>query len=390
MLKPLCRLALVLAIGVGISPAAYPQTRPMNAPTALTQQLAALPDVVFHRRDEAAVHRLPEQAAMSGFQGVLIASARRVDRRADPQANVLVVTGRTRSREQRLRWHDNALLVAVDVDRGAVWAQPAFPVDPSKAPVDQPNALPQPASAPSTPFDRAALALASPDIPPPPEASAGGRAWIDAAAVLDLPRQPMRLALRLFDFDRVSNLAASELLDDGESPGPTPMAEVADLYTRLAATTTSAHPLPSPIRGPATPTALTAPGIAATLSRPGVDAGQPAQPVALHVALLLEPTRPMLIAAPLRGQALPPVFSHTGPPTAVVRASVMVLRPNQPASYLIPVSFPIWSVTPSGAPIAAAFSIDLAAHLPAAALQSGHLVYVLAGRHLAGPLTLGH
>jgi hypothetical protein len=59
--------------------------------------------------------------------------------------------------------------VAVDIDRGAVFAGPAFPIDASKSP-EPPEPAPTPAPAPSV------VMPAVPGIPPPPEGSDAGTA----------------------------------------------------------------------------------------------------------------------------------------------------------------------------------------------------------------------
>lgn len=352
----------------------------MDATAQLTQLIGSLPDAVFLQRDEAAVASLPSQAALAGLQGVVIGAPRRVDIKAGQGFSALVLVGRTTSRSRQLPWQDNAVLLATDVDRGQVFAAQAFPPNPSKSPPDQPKApkpQPQPQVAAPTP--------ASP-IPPPPEASNAGTAWVDLSEVLSLPRRTMRLALRLVYFDQVSNAVLVEQVGEGAPAGPTPMVEVQTVFDRLAAAGQSVHRLPLFTRHAATPAAPREPGIALALG----PVGPPGAPVPLHVALRLELTRPMTIdPVRLQGQASA-AFVKAGPPKALVRAAVLLVRRNRNEPYVIPVEFPLWSERELrvGEVIDAAFSVDLAALLPAAALEPGAQVYLLAGRHLAGPVAL--
>jgi len=197
----------------------------------------------------------------------------------------------------------------------------------------------------------------------------------------------MQLALRLVYFDQVSNPVLVDQVGESAIAGPTPMTEVQAVFARLAAAGQSTHRLPLFVRHPATPPAPAAPGIALALGR----IGAPGSPLPLHVALRLELTRPMTIdPVQLQGQA-PAAFVRNGPPKALVRAAVLLLRRNYDQPYVFPIEFPVWSERElrAGGAVDAAFSIDLAALLPPAAWADGAQVYVLAGRHLAGPAVLG-
>lgn len=375
----LCLALLLVALAAGQALAADNRTRPMDVTHTLTQTIGSLPDAALLQRDEAAVAALPGQAALAGFQGVLIGAPRRVDVRAGQALTALVLSGRSSSRSRQLPWLDNAVLLATDVDRGQVFTGPAFVPDPSKSPPDQPVA--------ARPAEAAAEAAPPPsDGPPPPEATSAGSAWLDVSRTLGLPRRTMRLALRLVYHDQVSNTVLVEQAGDGPEAGATPMTEVQAVFERLAAAGQSAHRLPLYVRNPATPNAPAAPGLAFVLGR----IGSPGAALPLHAALRVELSRPMTIdPAQVQGPA-PAAFTRNGPPRALVRASVLLLRRNRNEPYLIPVEFPLWSERElrSGELVDAAFSIDLAALLPAAALEPGAQVYLLAGRHLAGPVAL--
>lgn len=373
----LCHALLLVALAAGQAWAADNRTRPMDATHTLTQTIGALPDAALLQRDEAAVAALPGQAALAGFQGVLIGAPRRVDARAGQALTALVLSGRSASRSRQLPWRDNAVLLAADVDRGQVFAGPAFVRDPSKAPPDQPVGA-RPAEA--------ATEAPAPSSDGPPEATSAGSAWLDVAGTLGLPRQTMRLALRLVYHDQVSNTVLVEQAGDGPEAGATPMAEVQAVFARLAEAGQSAHRLPLYVRNPATPSAPTGPGLAFVLGR----IAPPGAALPLHAALRIELSRPMMIdPARVQGPA-PAAFTRNGPPRALVRASVLLLRRNRNEPYLIPVEFPLWSERElrAGDLVDAAFSVDLAALLPAAALEPGAQVYLLAGRHLAGPVAL--
>ncbi len=379
-------ITLFLLLWLAIAPAAAADKRvtPMDPKTTLRDKLAALTDTQILQRQDAAVDALPAEAALAGVQGVLLAAPRRVEAAHLGDWSALVLSAGTASRQARVPWHTHAMLVATDVDRGTVFAAPAFGRDPSKSPELPGESDPsQGAAVPRS----ASPAPAAQAIPPPPEASSAGTAWVNVSTVLSLPRRPMQLALRLVYFDQVSNTVLVQQVGDGAAAGPTPMAEVQAVFARLAAAGQSVHRLPLFARHAATPAAPAEPGIALTLGR----SGAPGSPLPLHAALRLEMSRPMTIdPVRLQGQA-PAAFVRNGPPKALMRASVLLLRPNYEQPYVIPVEFPVWSERElrAGEAVDAAFSIDLAALLPPAALQAGSQVYVLAGRHIAGPVAVG-
>lgn len=369
-------LPLLLALALGLATAADRRVTPMDPTTNLKDQLAALPDAVYLQRQSAAVSDLPAAAALAGLQGVWIGAPRRVDAARGERWSALVLAAGTASREAALPWHTHAMLVACDVDRGTVFAAPAFPRDPSKSP-DRPDTAP-----PSEPTDGAAAAPPPPsrasDIPPPPEPSSAGFAWLDVPGLLRLPHTNARVALRVIDFDRPSNPVLVQRLVDATPLPTTPAADAMALVARVRSAGQSALRLPSYRRSDQTPP-LQGLGAVFTLSRQG-------QALPLHAALRIELFAPMMVqpsAAAMRSADVPA-------PTAIVRAALLVLRRNYPVPYLLPLEIPVWTDQPPalGKPIDAAFSVDLAALLPVGAAEPGAQVYLVAGRHLAGPEVL--
>jgi hypothetical protein len=362
---------LLVALATGVSHAAENRVRKMDVSTMLKEKIAGLGDNVYALRDDSAVAALPAEAALSDFQGLLLGAPRRVDLARNPEFAALLLAGRTPSRSARVPWHLNAVLVAVDIDRGAVFAGPAFPIDASKSP-EPPEPAPAPAPAPSV------VMPAVPGIPPPPEGSDAGTAWLDVQRLLRLPRQNSRLALRALYFDQFSNAAVVERVVDSTPLAQLPAADARALVARLRAAGQSTHKLPAYRRHESTPT-LSAAGAAFTIGRSGSS-------VPLHAALRIELFAPMIV----RQDAASRADKDLPLPAAVVRATVLVVRKDHNNPYLFPIEIPVWAeheLVP-GKLIDAAFSVDLATLLPAAVLKSAAQVYVLAGRHLGGPVAL--
>lgn len=362
-------LLLLAALAAAAFPAVEKQVRSMDATVMLMEKIAALADAVYFHRDAAAVSALPGDAAMSGFRGVLLGAPRRVDLTRESGLTALLVTGLTASRMTSLPFDRNAIIVAVDNDRGTVFAGPAFVTDPAKSP-EPPGAAPAEVPVPPPP-------PWPQDLPPLPEASSGGTAWLDVSQLLGLPRQEMSLTLHLVYFDQVSNAARVEQIG-AAAPLP-PALSTADalaLVARLRAAGQSQHRLPVFKRGPETP-ALDRPGAAFALGRIG-------SPLPLHATLRIELAPAMLVQPTTSAAADKP------PPAAVLRVAVLVVMRDRNEPHVFPIEVPVWSPTPlvAGQTIDAAFSIDLATLLPPAAVQPGALVYLLAGRHIAGPQAL--
>lgn len=369
-------LLLLLSLAHGVASAADRRMTAMDPITLVRDKIAALPDAVYLQRQAAAVADLPAEAAIAGARGTLIGAPRRVDASHTGPWWTLVLSARTASREAAVPWHTHATVVAVDVDRGIVRAGAAFARDAGKSP-DRPDAdgpQPPPAEAPVAPPPPGT----APGMPPPPEASRAGLAWIDVPGLLGMPQENARLALRVIDFDQPSNMALVQRLVDTTPLAMTPAADAAALVQRLRSAGQVGQRLPSFQRSADTPL-LQGLGAGFTLARNG-------SALPLHAALRIELFAPMLVQpsrAAMRASDLPQ-------PSAVVRAALLVLRRNLPTPYLVPIEVPVWTDTPPalGKPIEAAFSVDLAALLPAGAAEPGAQVYLLAGRHLAGPQVL--
>ncbi len=344
----------------------------MDPIASLRDKLAALPDAVYLQRQAAAVDELPSEAAMAGARGTSLGAPRRIEASHAGTWWALVLNARTPSREAAVPWHTHAMVVAVDVDRGTVLAGPALPPRAGKIPDrTDTEGQPPPNGATSPP------PLGSPGgIAPSPEASSAGLAWLDVPSLLGLPRRNARLAVRVIDFDQPSNVVVVERLVDAAPLAMTSAAEAATLAKHLRRVTQSGQALPSFQRGVDTP-ALPGPGVAFTLARRGSS-------LPLHAAVRVELAAPMVVE--------PSRPAESPPPAAVVRAALLVLRKNVPRPYVLPIEVPVWSDHPLslGTPIEAAFAVDLAAFAPAGAAEPGAQVYLLAGRHLAGPRVVPH
>lgn len=345
-------------------------TRAMTASATLTRHLDGLADAVLQRRDEAAIDALPLMAARLGFEGMLLAAPKRVDWARDTTLTGLLLSGLTDSRSRALNWHRNTIVLATDLDRGAVYAGSAFPRREDKSPG---TPLPPTDELPAKPNINPTSA-----IPPPPEAAAIGTAWMDLAGLLRLPRQTMRLAVRVLYFDQVSNAAQVQAIGVEPPAGPRPMADGLAILGRLAASGQRPSGLPVFKRSAQTPELAS---IGATFRVGRIGSALP-----LHAALKLQATAPMLLRV---GE--PPASPNARPlPSAIVRATIVLVQRDHPVPVMVPIEFPIWSARPlsPGDPIEAAFSIDLREHVPADALQAGAQLYLAAGPHLAGPIAL--
>lgn len=364
-------LALVLALPAVPCGGANQGIRAMTASATLARHLESLPDAALLHRDQSAIDTLPLMAARLGFDGLLLAAPKRIDWARDQALPALLLSGVTASRERALNWHRNTIVLATDVDRGVVYANATFPRREGKSPdtaelaPDQPPTSQRPAAAPSA-------------IPPPPEPAAIGTAWLALPTLLRLPTQTMRLAVRVIYYDQVSNGATIQAVGADPAAGPRPMADGLAVMGRLAAAGQRPSGLPVFKRSTNTPE-LTAPGLSVRVGRIG-------SALALHAALRLTATAPMLLsggdsASSPNGRPLP---------AALVRATIVLVQRDQPSPLLAPIEFPVWSARALsiGDTLDAAFSVDLADHLPASALQPGAQVYLVAGPHLAGPIAL--
>lgn len=343
----------------------------MDITALLKERIAGLADDVYSRRDQAAVAGLPPMAAMSGFQGTLLGVPRRVDLAREPGLTALVLSGRTRTRSHQLPWQRNAVLVASDVDRGTVYAGPAFHTGAGKSP--------GPAAAPLPPEPPPPVPAGAPGVPPPPEGSNVGTAWLDVQDLLSPPLHNARLALRVLYFDQVSNAPIVQRIADATPLAPRTQADAQALVERLRQAGQSRHKLPMFRRHAASP-ALTGSGVAFTLGPIG-------ESIPLHAALRIELAAPMLVQARPGGA---PAGQSPPPPQAVLKATILVVRRNHPTPHVLPLEFPVWFDGPvvAGQLVEAAFSVDLATLLHPQALEAGSQVYVLAGRHLGGPVPL--
>jgi hypothetical protein len=370
-MPPLFAQALLLALlFIGGTSVAETRKRTMDATTMLQERMAGLADAVYQRRDAAAVADLPGEAALSGFQGLLIGAPRRVEPGRDAEFHALLLSGRTPTQSQQVPWHDNAILVATDIDRGTVLAGPAFVRPATKSP--EPPAAPRPPEPPPQ------VAPAAPGVPPPPEGSNAGTAWLHVPSLLPLLPHNARLALRVLYFDRVSNAALTQRFVDTTPLSPRSLAEATEIVTRLRAAGQSAHKLPVYRRHAATPVAPEASGVAFTVGPIG-----PTMP--LHAALRVEVSVPMLVRG--ASSAGP---GNEAPPRAVLTATVLMVRRNHTEPHVLPIEFPLWSDKElvAGQTLEAAFSIDLATLLPPSAIEPGAQIYVLAGRHISPPQAL--
>jgi len=335
----------------------------------LNEAIAGLGDEVYLRRDDAAVRPLALQAAQAQFEGLLLGAPRRVDAAREGRFSALLLAGRSAARARALAWETNAMLVAADVDRGAVFAGPLVVIPADKTGVLPPAPAPEPAGDP-------ALEVQG-------EGHRAATVWLGLPELLDLPLRTSRLVLRVVHHDQVSNPAYVALLAKEPAAGPVPPADAAALIERLRQAGQGPLGLPAFRRGPQTPTLPTAaPGVAFELAT----AGAPSGALPLHAVLRLEATPAMTVQPPPAGS--PP--TRPPPPSALLRATVMVVLRDQPHPYLLAVEVPVWSAAPP-APrqlVDGAFSVDLATLLPPGAPRTGALVYVLAGRHIAGPQAL--
>lgn len=344
----------------------------MNVRTEFANRLAAYPDELYLRRDEAATAGLAIKALAAGLQGLVLGAPRSIDTDRHDALPALLLTGRNARRAARLEWERNAVLLASDLERGPVFAAEAFQGNPDKSPDDAPRGEPELAPA------------AEPQDDPLGAGNTAGTAWFDFRALLELPWRSGRLALRVIEFDTASNPVLVSLSSKAASAAELPAAQAIDLVRRLREVGQSAHRLPAFFRSPKTPP-LAAPGVALALDVAEGRAG--AGPLPVHGSIRLEVPRAMIVEPAAIDLARP---RAERPPSAVIGAMVLVLKENRPAPIQIPLQIPVWveAQLHPGVAVEAAFSIDLAVALPELVLPGHYQVYLAAGPYLSAPQAL--
>lgn len=356
-------LALAVALaGMLAGPFSQAAARPGASPSptaspAMKQVIERLPDDIYLRRDDAAVQPLAMQALDADFEGLLLGAPRRVELARHPTVQALVLNGRAQARATALPWASNGIVVATDVVRGDVIAGPAV-----ARPADKTYA----SDRPKAPGPRAAGAVAP--------ASAVGVQWIELSALPGWQARSARLALRLVDFDQVTepvftDVIGPERVEDAMSP--------AQAQARLDALARPQSPLLADERPTLAPPAQ--PGIAAAA---GATRGA-VRP--LQLAMKIELTRPMLVARPPR-----PSAGSDRVPAAVVRLTLLVVVKHDARPHLVPLDLPVPATRElrAGEAVDLSAVIDLNRALPPGPWQQGAQLYVFAGRHLSGPHAL--
>lgn len=370
--KRLCRPRLAAAcllatLGLAWSiPAQSQPTAPEARLAMLNQLIADLPDEVYFTRNDAATGQLASRAASSLFEGLLLGGPRRVELRRQPSFSALLLTSTSARRAREVPWNWNAMLVATDVARGDVFAGPALA--PPEDKIRQPSRALEPP--PSTAGDPSLEALG--------DGHSAGIVWLDLPGLINLPPRSARLALRVISFDQVSNPCVVDMLTGDPVEGEIPVKQALSIAERWQTSATATGLTLG--AGPATP-ALPGPGVAAALS------SRSGAVLPLHVALRVDLSRQMRVEKP------PPTTNPASGarlPAALIKATVLAVVKNVSDPFVGVVEVPIWAneALTTGAPVAAAFTVDLGRLLPARALQGDTRLYVLAGSFITQALTL--
>lgn len=369
----LAACSLLAIWGLGTTNGAFA----MEETEQLLARMRALPDAALRLKDKGAAAGLTTDALRQHFRGLLLAAPRSVDADADPRMTALLLTVRSRARSAALPLRRHAMVSAVDLDRGTVHVAPALPDDPAKRPVYRPPGAPAaqsaPAPRPSLSAEDQALLDAVGD------GDSADLLWLDVGKLLALPAGPGQYLLRIIDFDEVSNAAVMQVRSKAVAgPGVT-LAGAQEVATRARAAS-QAQGLPRFERGPLTPV-LGVPGISLALGSPATQGT--ARRVPLHGALKVKLTAQQIV--PRSGAP-----GAADSPSAIVRATVLVLMKNQSRPMLLPLEIPIWSdhALGSGDVVDAAFVADLSPVLPPQPPAGVYQVYLLSGPYLSGPHAL--
>lgn len=352
----------------------------MDEAEQLLAKMRQMADSAYRAGDRSAVASLPSEALRIQFRGILLGAAREVDLDAGQRVSGLALIGRSKARSEEISWRDNAIVVAADIERGVVRTAGAFDIDTGKE-GEPPRGKPR---APTVEPVRSAAEKAR--LEALGDGDTAGFVWLDVGQLLKLPREPARYVIRVLYFDQVSNPAVVNVRAKTSQPAAEPLA-AATVQARMAVVAqAAAHGLPRYGRSPLTPV-IDGPGVALNLGAPGVVAG--ARQLPAHGVLKLE-LLPQMIVSAAPGSGAPAPAASPKPPSALVRATVLVLMKDQTQAMRLPLEIPVWSdrALRAGEVVEAAFSVDLAAVLPATPPAGVYQVYLLSGQYLSGPYAL--
>lgn len=345
----------------------------MNARDRLVADLSRLGDEAYFREDASLATSMPKAAMDHGFRGLALGAPRAVPLASRGELLALLVTGESAARSRRVPLHANAVVVAVDTDRGAVLAAEAFPGDPTKTPDESDAGPPSAPKRPEPPEDPDAIG----------HGDTAGAAWLSIRELLPLPWQTSTLALRVIAFDEISNPAMVELMGPGPKANPLSRAAALEIAKRARAAE-AAQGSPRFARSAETP-ALPEDGAALALA--SRDAPATTRPLIVHGALRL-PLTPSSIVDPAGHSA--PSAGEPGAPGAVVKATILVVTLGVSTPWQLDLDIPVWSdhAPKAGEVVDLAFSLDLAGAHPGGLAAGEHCLYLLAGPHVSGPHTL--
>jgi hypothetical protein len=324
--------------------------------------LSRVSDASYLAKDEAVAESLPRNAMAYGFEGIALGAPRSIAAGASG-VPALLLSSESAGRSADVPLHRNAIAVAIDLDRGTILADEAFPMDPSKSPEEPPGAEPAPASEPPAQDPETAKALEELG-----DGRAAGAAWLDFEGLLGIPRRSSRLALRVVSFDRITNAPEVRLEGPEEEMAGPPAATAAEIATGGAAAGRSFG------RAAATPS-LPGEGVALAL----VAGADGAAPGAAHGALKIALPRASIVTASAEA-------GGARPPSAVLKALLLIAKKGSTHASRIEIDVPVWATgAKAGEVVEADFSLDLTKEIRPPLPAGSYCAWLLAGPHASAP-----
>lgn len=352
----------------------------MDDAERLLARMRSLPEAAYEHRDARSLDGLTTEALKLRFRGMLLSAPGTVDGGTDAGVPALLLMARSRARSAALPLQRNAIVVATDLDRGNTYVGPAFRSDPSKVPAFDATSGQAPQG--PSPINPTRSAEEQAWLEELGDGDSANLIWLEFGKLLGLGSRPARYALRVIDFDEVSNPAFAQVENDTVAEAVIPPEAVASAVARLRATDSS-RGLPSYKRTAQSPV-LAGPGAALKLGMPVNRNG--VREYAAHGSIKLEVSRQMIVGPSASGQQ-PTGEPSDRTPSALLRASVLVVMKGHARAMKTDVEIPVWTerTLRPGDVVEAFFSVDLAPVMPAAPPAGVYQVYLLAGPHLSGP-----
>ncbi len=352
----------------------------MSTPEQLLDELSRIPDTAYFARDETPGRAIASAMLDASFHGLLLGAPRTVDTKAVQKLPAMLISARTADRSDDIPLHENAFVVAVDLESGTVTVSSAFPGNASKSPG------PEPRTTRSGERATGGHARPTPRHADDGDGDSAGTAWLDLRALLNPPWKQGRFAFWAVYFDEVSNRAVVTLEGNADAGTPARTRGIPPARGTIARETSSGGDYPSFERRTETP-ALIEPG--ATLAMPSRTVGIGATPWPVYGAVRL-PVTDAMIVRPISDGARPETGADRGP-SVFIPAMLLVAMKGRDIPSRLPLAIPVRTGdTPQpGDVLEGVFAVDLAASMPTEPPPGDYQMYLVAGGFLSGPVAFG-